>query len=162
MGQVTSPFGLDGAVKVFPLTDFEDRFAPGAELFLEGRPHRVEWWKPGRPTSTLKLVGIDNRTLAELHRGLYLEVPAGAVKALAEGSFYHHQLIGLAVFTAAGRQVGTLTGVLERPANDVWVVSAEDGAEHLLPATRDAVAAVDLEAGRVTVQDWLFEVEDAR
>ena len=162
VGQVTSPFGLDGAVKVFPLTDFEDRFAPGAELFLEGRPHRVEWWKPGRPTSTLKLVGIDNRTLAELHRGLYLEVPAESVKELAEGSFYHHQLIGLAVFTAAGRQVGTLSGVLDRPANDVWVVSAEDGAEHLVPATRDAVLAVDLENGRVTVQDWLFEVLDAR
>ena len=162
MGQVTSPFGLDGAVKVFPLTDFKDRFAPGAELFLEGRPHRVEWWKPGRPTSTLKLAGIDNRTLAELHRGLYLEVPAEAVKELAEGSFYHHQLIGLAVVTAAGRQVGTLSGVLERPANDVWVVSAEDGAEHLVPATRDAVVSVDLENRRVTVQDWLFEVLDAR
>ena len=128
VGQVTGPFGLAGAVKVYPLTDFEDRFAPGAELFLDGRPHRVEWWKPGHPTVTLKLVGIDNRTLAELHRGLYLEVPAGAVKALAEGSFYHHQLIGLAVFTAAGRQVGTLTGVLERPANDVWVVYPLDPA----------------------------------
>jgi 16S rRNA processing protein RimM len=162
VGQVTSPFGLNGAVKVFLLTDFEDRFAPGSELFVEGRSHRVEWWKPGRPTSTLKLVGIDNRTLAELHRGLYLEVPAEAAKELADGSFYHHQLVGLAVVTAGGRRVGTLSGVLERPANDVWVVSAVDGAEHLVPATRDAVVAVDLAAGLVTVQDWLFDFEDAR
>ena len=43
-----------------------------------------------------------------------------------------------------------------------WVVAAEDGAEHLLPATRDAVLKVDLEAARVTVQDWLFDVEEAR
>jgi 16S rRNA processing protein RimM len=162
VGQVTGPFGLAGAVKVYPLTDFEDRFAPGAELFLDGRAHRVEWWKPGHPTVTLKLVGIDNRTLAELHRGRYLEVPADAVRPLAEGSYYHHQLIGLAVVTGSGRTVGELTAVLERPANDVWVVAADDGAEHLLPATRDAVIAVDLEAGRVTVQDWLFEVEEAR
>ena len=159
---MTGPFGLAGAVKVYPLTDFEDRFAPGAELFLDGHPHRVEWWKPGHPTVTLKLVGIDNRTLAELHRGRYLEVPADAVRPLAEGSYYHHQLIGLAVVTGSGRTVGELTAVLERPANDVWVVAADDGAEHLLPATRDAVIAVDLEAGRVTVQDWLFEVEEAR
>jgi 16S rRNA processing protein RimM len=162
VGQVTGPFGLAGAVKVYPLTDFEDRFAPGAELFLDGHPHRVEWWKPGHPTVTLKLVGIDNRTLAELHRGRYLEVPAEAVRELAEGSYYHHQLIGLAVVTGSGRAVGELTAVLERPANDVWVVSAVDGAEHLLPATRDAVIGVDLEAGRVTVEDWLFEVEESR
>jgi len=89
-------------------------------------------------------------------------VPAAAAKPLAEGAFYHHQLVGLEVLTASGRRVGTLTNVLERPANDVWVVSAEDGAEHLLPATRDAVVKVDLEAARVTVQDWLFDVEEAR
>jgi len=162
VGQVTGPFGLAGAVKVYPLTDFEDRFAPGAELFLDGRPHRVEWWKPGHPTVTLKLDGIDNRTFAELHRGSYLEVPADAVHPLAEGSYYHHQLIGLEVVTASGRAVGALTSVLERPANDVWVVSGEDGAEHLLPATRDAVIDVDLAARRVTVQDWLFDFEESR
>jgi len=162
VGQVTAPFGVEGAVKVYPLTDFEDRFAPGSELILEGEVRRVEWWKPGSPTVTLKLAGIDNRTLAELHRGSYLEVPAAAAKLLAEGAFYHHQLVGLEVLTASGRRVGTLTNVLERPANDVWVVSAEDGAEHLLPATRDAVVKVDLEAARVTVQDWLFDVEEAR
>jgi 16S rRNA processing protein RimM len=162
VGQVTAPFGVDGAVKVYPLTDFEDRFAPGSELILRGEVRRVEWWKPGRPTVTVKFAGIDNRTLAELHRGSYLEVPAESAKPLAEGAFYHHQLVGLEVFTASGRRVGTLSNVLERPANDVWVVSAEDGAEHLLPATRDAVAEVNLEAGRVTVQDWLFDVEEAR
>jgi 16S rRNA processing protein RimM len=161
VGQVTGPFGLAGAVKVYPLTDFEDRFAPGAELYLDGSPHRVQWWKPGHPTVTLKLVGIDNRTLAELHRGRYLEVPAEAVRPLAEGSYYHHQLIGLTVVTESGRVVGELTGILERPANDVWVVAVVDGAEHLLPATKDAVISVDLEAGRVTVQDWLFDVEES-
>ena len=162
VGQVTGPFGIAGAVKVFPLTDFEDRFAPGAELFLDGTARRVEWWKPGHPTVTVKLAGIDNRTFAELYRGRYLEVPAEAVHPLAEGSYYHHQLIGLKVVTGSGRAIGELTSVLERPANDVWVVSAEDGAEHLVPATKDAVIAVDLAAGRVTVQDWLFEFEESR
>jgi 16S rRNA processing protein RimM len=162
VGQVTAPFGVAGAVKVYPLTDFDDRFAPGSELILDGQKRRVEWWKPGHPTVTLKLTGIDNRTLAELHRGRYLELPAEEAKELPEGAYYHHQLIGLQVVTGSGREVGRLTAVLERPANDVWVVSAADGAEHLLPATRDAVIEVDLDASRVTVQDWLFDVEEAR
>ena len=162
VGQVTAPFGVQGAVKVYPLTDFEDRFAPGSELFLDGEARRVEWWKPGHPTVTLKLTGIDNRTLAELHRGRYLEVPSDAVKPLSPGSYYHHQLVGLAVVTDGGRKVGALSSVLERPANDVWVITGEDGAEHLVPATRDAVVGIDLEAGCVTVKAWVFDVEEVR
>ena len=42
VGQVTGAYGLEGAVKVIPLTDFEDRFDPGALLVLEGSPHAVE------------------------------------------------------------------------------------------------------------------------
>jgi 16S rRNA processing protein RimM len=162
VGRVAAPFGVQGAVKVLPLTDFEDRFAPGAEVILDGQRRRVEWWKPGHPTVTVKLTGIDNRTLAELHRGRYLELPKEEARPLGEGAWYHHQLIGLDVVTAAGRPVGRLTAVLERPANDVWVVTGDDQAEHLVPATKDAVVKVDLEAHRVTVQDWLFDVEEAR
>jgi 16S rRNA processing protein RimM len=162
VGQVTAAFGLAGAVKVYPLTDFQDRFEPGSELYLDGQARRVEWWKPGHPTVTVKLTGIDNRTLAELHRGRYLEVPEGVVKPLSEGSYYHHQLVGLEAVTDSGGRVGSLSGVLERPANDVWVITGDDGAEHLVPATKDAVVGVDLEAGRVIVKSWVFESEEVR
>ncbi|MDQ6692242.1 MAG: ribosome maturation factor RimM [Candidatus Dormibacteraeota bacterium] len=162
VGQITAAFGINGAVRVFPLTDFQERFAPGAEVFLDGSSMRVEWSKPGHPTITLKLVGLDTRTLAELHRGRYLEVPAATAKPLAEGAFYHHQLIGLGVATVSGRRLGQLTAVLQRPANDVWVVHGEAQAEHLVPATRDAVESVDLERRLVTVRDWVFQVEEVR
>lgn len=159
---MTAAFGINGALKVFPLTDFADRFAPGAEILLSGQARRVEWSKPGHPTLTVKLAGIDDRTQAELHRGTYLEVPAAAAMPLADGAYYHHQLIGLDVATAAGRPLGRLSSVMERPANDVWVVLGGDGAEHLVPATRDAIESVDLERRLVTVRDWVFQVEEVR
>jgi 16S rRNA processing protein RimM len=160
VGQVAGAYGLDGAVKVIPLTDFDDRFAPGASLVLEGAEHSVEWSRPGQPGLVVKLLGIDNRTMAELLRGRYLEVPEDAARTLGDGRFYHHQVVGLAAFTSSGRQLGTITEVLERPANDVWV-SREGAVEHLIPATRDAVVSVDLADGRVVVADWLVRVEDA-
>jgi ribosomal 30S subunit maturation factor RimM len=43
----------------------------------------------------------------------------------------------------------------------VWV-SREGPVELLIPATRDAVLEVDLDAGRVVVADWLFDYEDAK
>jgi 16S rRNA processing protein RimM len=160
VGQVAGAYGLEGAVKVIPLTDFGDRFDAGSSLVLEGAPRHVEWSRTGQLGLVLKLRGIDNRTMAELFRGRYLEVPEESVRPLAEGRFYHHQVVGLTVLTSSGRALGTIAEVLERPANDVWV-TREGVVEHLIPATRDAVVEVDIEAGRVVVADWLVQVEDA-
>lgn len=160
VGQVAGAYGLDGAVKVVPLTDFGDRFDAGSALVLEGAERHVEWSRTGQLGLVLKLRGIDNRTMAELFRGRYLEVPEEAVRPLTEGRFYHHQVVGLTVLTSSGRTLGTIAEVLERPANDVWV-TREGVVEHLIPATRDAVVKVDIEAGHVVVADWLVQVEDA-
>jgi len=159
IGRVAGPYGVEGAVKVIPLTDFGDRFSAGAAVVLDGAQREVEWSRAGQPGLVLKLRGIDNRTMAELHRGRYLEVPDDSVRTLGDGRFYHHQVVGLTVQTASGQQLGRIAEVLERPANDVWV-SREGVVEHLIPATRDAVVEVDLGAGRVVVADWLIEVTD--
>jgi 16S rRNA processing protein RimM len=161
VGQVAGAYGVDGAVKVIPLTDFEDRFNSGVSMTLEGADRLVEWSRPGHPGLVVKFRGIDNRTMADLLRGHYLEIPEAEARPLAEGRFYHHQVVGLAVLTSSGKTLGTIAEILERPANDVWV--SRDGAvEHLIPATKDAVVQVDIEAGRVVVADWLVQVEDAR
>ena len=160
VGQVAGAYGLDGAVKVIPLTDFVDRFDAGATFLIDGTERQVEWSRTGQLGLVLKLRGIDNRTMAGLFRGRYLEIPDAAVRPLAEGHFYHHQVVGLTVLTSSGKQLGTIAEVLERPANDVWV-SREGVVEHLIPATRDAVIEVDVAAGRVVVADWLVQVEGA-
>ena len=161
VGQVTGAYGLEGAVKVMPLTDFGDRFDAGANLLLDGSAREVEWSREGQPGLVVKLRGIDNRTVAELFRGRYLEVPDEQVKALEPGRFYHHQVVGLAVVTSSGQKMGVVEEVLERPANDVWV-SREGAIEHLIPATRDAVVEVDLPGGKVVVADWLLKTVDAK
>lgn len=158
VGQVATAYGIQGAVKVVPLTDFGDRFEPGSRLILDGDERVVEWSRTAGGGLVVKLGGIDNRSMAELFRGRYLEVDDE--RPASEGRFYHHQLIGLDVRTASGTPLGAIHEVLERPANDVWV-SRLEAVEFLIPATRDAVLAVDLDGRSVTVADWLLEVEDA-
>ena len=161
VGQVAGPYGLEGAVKVIPLTDFTDRFDTGARLLLDGATRQVEWCRASQPGLVLKLRGIDNRTMAELLRGRYLELPDQEARPLEEGRFYHHQVVGLTAVTESGDRLGVITEVLERPANDVWV-SHEGSIEHLIPATKDAVLEVDLGNGKVVVADWLTRVEEAK
>ena len=142
IGEVLGAFGLQGAVKVMALTDFPDRFAPGAGFHLNGVPARVEWSRPHGEHLVVKLAGVDTRNEAELLRGRHIEVDDDDLRPLPEGRWYHHDLVGLAVATEGGRALGTLTEVL-------------------VPATKEAILAVDVPAGRVTVADWLLEEEDA-
>jgi 16S rRNA processing protein RimM len=160
VGQVVGVFGVQGAVKVLPLTDFDDRFRPGSELVIDGESHHVEWSREQPHGFVVKLTGVDTRTLAETHMGRYLEVPIDAIHRLPEGTYYHHQLVGLNVKTNGGRSLGKIAEVLERPANDVWVARIGN-VEHLVPAVRDAILEVDLERHTVVVADWLLEVEEA-
>jgi len=130
-------------------------------LLIDGAELRVEWSRPAPGGLVVKLAGVDDRDGAEVYRGKYMEVGEDAGRPAGDGRFYHHQLIGLEVVTALGRGLGRIEEVLEKPANDVWV--SRDGAvEHLIPATKDAVVSVDLEAARIVVADWLLTVEEAR
>jgi 16S rRNA processing protein RimM len=160
VGQVLGAFGIAGAVKVRSLTDFDDRFAPGAELYLDGDRRLVEWSRQQATGLVVKLAGVDDRAVAQTQRGRYLEVPEEALRPLPPGRWYHHQLVGLAVVSEGGRDLGTLTDVVEHPANDVWVARRGDR-EVLIPVIPDVVLDVDTGAGRVTIADWVLDVEDA-
>ena len=52
-------------------------------------------------------------------RGAAIAVPRASLPALEEDEYYAFQLVGLDVEEEGGRQVGSVTDVLEYPANDV-------------------------------------------
>ena len=130
-----------------------------SRLTLGGVPHRVEWSRQQATGLVVKLAGVDDRTAARAQLDRYLEVPDHSLRPLPAGRWYHHDLVGLSVRSESGRDLGTLTEVVEPPANDVWV-ARRGGEELLIPVIPDAVLAVDLSGGTVTVADWLLDAED--
>jgi 16S rRNA processing protein RimM len=95
---------------------------------------------------------VTTRTQAEQLRGQLVQIPIEEAIPLPEGSYYHYQLLGLQVATAAGEILGVVTEILETGANDVYVVQNRDQAEILLPAIPDVVKAIDLEKGQMIVE----------
>jgi 16S rRNA processing protein RimM len=80
-------------------------------------------------------------------RGAEISVPRASLPALEEDEYYAFQLVGLAVEEEGGRQVGSVTDVLEYPANDV--LELDSGAS--LPLVEACVRQVDLAGGRIVV-----------
>ena len=150
--------GLAGAVRVEVLTDRPERLMPGALLYLEGEPEprRVTEAESGGRHQVIRLEGVDGREQAEALNGRYLEVDA---EPLPEGTYYWHQIVGLRALDEAGTVLGTVVGVFRAGENEVYRVESNDGPELLLPALRDVVLAMDLDAGTMTVR---YETEEVR
>ena len=88
---------------------------------------------------------IADRTAAEALRGTELTVPRGALPALADGEYYHVDLIGRAC-TADGRTIGHVVAVENFGAGDVLEIEKPDARRFMVPiaaATLDATIAID-------------------
>ena len=155
IGRVVGAHGIRGEIKVWPLTDFPaERFQPGAAVYLGAQDDAVAVEiaaaRPHKGTVLVKLGSVPDRNAAELLRDQYLLIPEDHAMPLGEHENYCHDLIGLDVQTTAGEPLGRLTEVLFTGANDVYVVARPAG-ELLLPALRDVIVRVDLDAGVMTV-----------
>ena len=151
IGRVERPWGLRGEIKVLPLTDFPERFDPEAQLYVRGEQRRVirSRWQKGRVYLTLS--GVERVDAAEALRGELLEVPADDTPDFSDGEYYVDDIEGCEVATAAGDSLGTVREVLQPGANDVYVVARPGRRDLLVPALRDIVLEVDVEAKRITV-----------
>jgi 16S rRNA processing protein RimM len=151
VGIVLRPWGTRGEVKVALDTDFPERFASLRRVFIEGRAIQVEGVRWHKGQALVKLAGIDSPEEARPLSGKELEIPVEEAAPLAEGQYYLYQIMGLEVWTTEGTLVGRVEEVLRIPSNDVYVVVGPRG-QSLIPAVAEIVKAVDLEAGRITIE----------
>jgi 16S rRNA processing protein RimM len=154
VGRVARAHGVQGEVAVLVLSEVEDRFAPGATLWLEdGRALTVESSRPHRGRLLVRFREVRDREQAEGLQRALLVVPESSSPSLPEGSWWDHQIEGCAVETDRGRALGTVREVIHTAANDVWSVVSEDGVETLVPVLNDVLASVDVAAKRIVVRE---------
>ncbi|TMF95787.1 MAG: 16S rRNA processing protein RimM [Chloroflexi bacterium] len=151
IGRVLKAHGVKGALRVELLTDFPDRFAPGREVVVGGRPLRVARSEELDRSMLVTFEGISDRSAAEPLAGSYVTVPLAEARALPADHYYHFQLVGLTVFdTRQARQLGRVAEVLTYPANDVLRVTGGDR-EVLIPMIRSVVRSIAPAEGMITV-----------
>ena len=150
------PHGVRGTLLVQPLSDVEDRFAPGNELLLvsaEGRRQRVEVAHSALHGGDLllSLVGFDSRDAVESLRGATLEVSRTATPAAPEGAFYYFELIGCECSDLNEGLLGVVEGVIEDGGGLLLKVS--DGPRIVLvPFVQSFIRSIDVPARRIELE----------
>lgn len=136
-------------MRVEVLTDWPERLAPGAELWLEGAstPLRLDRVETGGRATVLHLATIESREAAEALNGQYLEM---AARDLPDETYYWADLVGLRVEEPDGRAVGELTEIFRSGGNEVYRIVGPGG-ERLVPALRSTVLRIDLGEGLMVI-----------
>lgn len=151
-----APHGVRGWSQVWSFTDPPEGLLRHAQLAAERRGQRlmleIADSRMQGERLLVRFAGTDDRDAAAKLTGFELSVPRAEFEPPPPGSWYWHDLIGLAVVTVDGTPLGRVDHLLETGVNDVLVVQGER--ERLIPfALPQIVKKVDLDAGRIEV-DW--------
>lgn len=156
VGKITKPHGIKGELVIFPLSDSKQRFLKGKRLSLDtGKSLTLENIRHYKNSLVIKFKDISSRQEAEKLRNKYLEIPLSEAETLPEGSYWHHEIIGLDVFTKDGENLGRIEEILTTGAHDVYVVKSRSGPkgkkEILIPAVKEIIKEVKLGEKRIII-----------
>lgn len=170
IGRIVGPHGLNGEVRVYPDSDFPERFEQSGDRWLLKpgaiTPDSIKLIKgrfqEGKGLYILKFAGVNHRDQAEALRDAQLLVSAADRLPLEPGEFHVGDLIGLAVILQnTGEHIGTVQDIY-RAGNDllevVLSVSSVKKADLgkpsrtvLIPFVEAIVPVVDLTKGCVEI-----------
>lgn len=170
VGLAAKPQGLKGELKVASLASSPFVFLGLKRVYLRpaaaGQAKRTADSGPVRPVSVLRarvqgnaailsLQGITDRDQAEALRGMEILAARRDLPDHDPGDIYLKDILGSEVFTGenwdAATPLGTLDGLLDAPAQEIWVIHTPAGQEVLFPATPEFTRDIDVPAGRILI-----------
>ena len=170
IGKIVAPQGMKGEVRVYPESDFPERFLQPGTRWLQktpsGTPEPIELirgrYLDGKGLYVVQFAGVTDRTQAEALHDCHLFVPEGDRPPLAEGEFHILDLIGLEVFDQATQVlIGTVVSIIQA-GNDLLEVQPHlDVQDHqetvrkpqtvLIPFVEAIVPLVNLQQRRIEI-----------
>lgn len=154
IGQIVNLHGVQGEVKVYPLTDDMQRFKKLNEVYLEVdselKVFAITQVKMLKNMVVLKLDGIDTAEAALKLKGCYLKVDRQKAVKLPKDNYFICDLIDIEVFDMTGELLGRVADVIQTGSNDVYIVKNESG-EILIPALKSVFKEINIQDRKIIV-----------
>ena len=149
-GKIVNTHGVRGEVKIQPWADSPEFLTKFRRFIIDRAPVEVSSARVHKGCVIASFEGCSDMEGALRLVDKIVWISSEEAR-LEPGRNFVRDLIGLrAIDAESGAQIGIVTDVLPRPANNVYVVSGER--EILVPAVPDFVREVDLDAGVVKLR----------
>lgn len=153
LAAVAGAHGITGEVRLKLFARGLESISAHKVFTAGGRTLTLKSIRPDKIGAVARFAEITDRTQAENLRGTLLAVPRETLPPLAEGEYYHADIIGLPVVTTTGEAIGTVTAIENFNAGDILEITYPDGKTVMVPFRAPAVP----EVGETVVVDagWL-------
>ncbi len=169
IGWLLRPTGREGRLLVELHGEDLKNLLEATEVRLEGGPGEIPFRirhalaaspsRAGHARAHLELLGLGSREQAVEWKGARLSLREAAIQALPAGEFYWREIIGLRARLPDGSELGRVEEIWSTRASDVLVV-CKGSHQNLVPALRELLVRVDLEAGEIWLDPPAGMIED--
>lgn len=147
VGKIINSHGIQGEVKVYPLTDDVKRFSLLKRAYIGENRLKVNLSsvKYHKGFAIIKFSEFNNINEILPYKDSYIYIADEDRITLPEDSFFIHDLLDCQVLDLLGNLIGTLEDVIQGPSNDVYVVrDQKTNKTHLIPAVKNFIKEVDV------------------
>ncbi len=159
IGKLRRPHGVKGELWLELTTEHPERIRTGVSILIgeDKTEVKVENIRAADKLWLISFAGYQDCQEVEGFRNQWVFIEAKQAAPLPAGRYYHHEIIGMKVFTETHDLIGVVDEILVTGANDVYVVKNDKGTETLVPAIKSVILEIDKEMGRMIVrqQEWL-------
>ena len=135
---VVGAHGVTGEVRLKVFTDDLKRYKR-----FNGGTLTLKSLRDGNNGAIARFAEVADRNAAEAMRGTEITVPRADLPPLGEGEYYHADLLGLAVVSTDGAEIGRVVAIDNFGAGDVIEIERDGGGRFMVPMRPEAVIAWD-------------------
>lgn len=143
LAAIAGAHGIRGEVRLKLFGEGADTLRAFPVLDAGTRQLTLKTIRPANQGAVASFAEITDRNAAEAMRGTVLTVPRSALPELAEGEYYHHDLLGLPCKSTDGSDVGVVHTIDNFGAGDILEIERPDGKRFMVPMTKAAVPTWD-------------------
>ncbi|MDK2919294.1 MAG: rRNA processing protein RimM [Candidatus Petromonas sp.] len=161
VGLVVNTQGIKGEVRVYPLTDYKERFEELEYVFIENNDKlrlNIERVRYKKELAILKFKDFDNINDVEKFKDKYLVIDESQVRELPEDTYYITDLVDSKVYNYEdGSYIGNLVDVIQNTAQDTYVVKYQGSKKEqkkniLIPAVKEFIKEVNIKEKTIKVK----------
>jgi 16S rRNA processing protein RimM len=160
-GIVGAPYGLQGFVKVKPLSGEIEHLLKLTSVTLrkDGKERLLDIEESSAlpPVVVMRFAGYTSPEAAKALGGAELLVSRAEAAPLREGEFYVEDLKGITVF-AGGEILGHITAIIEGGGGDLAEIKLNNGMIRLVPFRKEFFSGIDLIKRQIVLEKlWVLE-----
>ena len=156
LGTIIGPHGVQGELKVYPLTDDPDFYCNSLKSFLRENAQgfdtiNIKSLKSHKGIWILKCKECEDRNLAESWKKSRLLVNDKDLRPLDDDEVFLHQIRGAIVVDSLEKSLGEVVEIIETGAGYVYAVQQPNGEEFLVPSSGNIVQFFDSQNKKLVI-----------